>query len=184
MTALGAGAVLSVSLPDPASAALDSTPPSESFDNSDYATEWGERYQTFELINAERARRGAAPLIWHRRIAQVAQWKCADMEARAYSSHPMPAGACFEGTCAPGETYIWDWLGVAGVPWGPYGGENLWQAPATGDQMAETALFAFSQSPSHLANMLNPQWRFCGIGMLFSPRVNGVHVVQVFAMGG
>jgi uncharacterized protein YkwD len=144
-----------------------------------YAALPGERTQLLDEINRSRAEVGVPPLSWHQRAADVAQWRCEDMEARRFSAHQVPAGACFEGRCWSEPIFCWDVLTAIGVHWQNVG-ENLWLGPSLEHDMAETSNRVFAGSGSHYAAMIEPAFTHCGIGMAFCSWANGCHVVEIF----
>lgn len=102
------------------------------------------------LLNAERARRGAAPLAMDPTLTQMASSKAAYMAANGYASHYVP-----------GYTYP----GLA---------ENL-----TGAPNVSFAHALFLASPSHARTMLDPRYTAVGIGVA-PARNGGVLVVELF----
>ncbi|MBI3971500.1 MAG: hypothetical protein HY332_09445 [Chloroflexi bacterium] len=138
-----------------------------------------EERQLVDLINGSRVAAGVGPVAIDQRVMDVARWRAEDMNARQYSSHVIPAGACYRGTCWNRDIYVWDVLTAAGVPW-RWAGENLWLGGGPDDQMAEAANSVFLGSPSHRANMLDAQWTHVGTGMAHYVWTNGTHVVEVF----
>jgi uncharacterized protein YkwD len=140
-----------------------------------------EELQLVGLINGARSAAGLGQLSVEQRVMDVARWRTVHWAAPHYSSHEIPAGACYRGTCWDRPVYVWDILGSVGI--GGMVGENLWLGGGAPDQLAESAQVAFSGSPSHLANMLGADWHFAGTGMApvpWSPAVGATHVVEVF----
>jgi uncharacterized protein YkwD len=154
-------------------------PPTATASGFDYAALPGERTQLLDLINGSRAAVRVAPLTWHARLAELAQWRAEDMQARHYSSHLIPAGACFEGHCFSQPVYFWDVASAIGLHWSA-AGENLWQGGDYRDQLAEVSNQVFAGSPSHYALMTDPAMTHAGTGMYRYTWTNGTHTVEVF----
>ena len=102
------------------------------------------------LLNAERARRGAAPLAIDPALSEMASSKASYMVANGYASHYVP-----------GYTYP----GVA---------ENL-----TGAPNVQFAHALFLASPSHARTMLDPRYSEVGIGVAPAGN-GGVLVIELF----
>ena len=131
------------------------------------------------LINGSRAEVGAGPVSIDEALMAVARWRAEDMNARHYSSHLIPAGACYAGRCWNTDIYVWDVLSAIGIHWGNVG-ENLWQGGGPEGDVAESANYVFLNSPPHRGNMLNPEWTKAGTGISYYHWTNGNHVVEVF----
>lgn len=102
-----------------------------------------------EMVNRERADAGLEPLAPDPELTEVARRHAADMFARGYFSHVTPEGADpFDRINAAGLTY-------------QVAGENLALAPTL-----ETAHTGLMESPGHRANILRPQFRRVGIGIV------------------
>ncbi len=101
------------------------------------------------LINHERTTRGLASLTLNDRARDVARAYSTDMFARGYFSHISPEGK------SP-----FDRMKAGGVPFGA-AGENLALAPTL--QLAHDGLM---KSPGHRANILSPNYRTVGIGIV------------------
>ena len=132
-----------------------------------------------DLINVSRASVGARSLSIDQRIMDIARWRAEDMDARRYSGHVIPAGACYAGRCWNSSIYVWDVLSAAGIPWA-HAAENLWQAGGLTSNFAEVANEVFLDSSSHRLNMLDPQWTHAGAGIAPYRWTNGTHVVEIF----
>jgi uncharacterized membrane protein required for colicin V production len=104
------------------------------------------------LLNAERRRRGLAPLRMDERLRQLARKHSADMLVRGYFGHENPEGR------SP-----FDRMRVAGVSFHA-AGENIAFAPSV-----STAHTGLMNSPGHRANILNPAFHRVGIGAMKAP---------------
>lgn len=102
-----------------------------------------------ELVNAERARYGLPALKTNPQLVQLARLKAKDMVENNYFSHTSPTyGSPFEMMRAFGVTYS-------------FAGENL-----AGASTVEAAHQALMNSPGHRANILNPNFKEVGIGVV------------------
>ncbi|OGG24275.1 hypothetical protein A3A79_03755 [Candidatus Gottesmanbacteria bacterium RIFCSPLOWO2_01_FULL_43_11b] len=102
-----------------------------------------------ELVNSERAKVGAPALIIDMKITAVARAHSRDMFERAYFSHISPEG-----------TDVGDRLSAGGVSF-TYAGENLAYAPDL-----PTAHQGLMDSEEHRRNILDPEFRRIGIGVI------------------
>ncbi|MEK7581190.1 MAG: CvpA family protein [Patescibacteria group bacterium] len=103
--------------------------------------------QMFALVNEERMKAGARPLVLRDNLAEVARAHSRDMFARGYFSH-----------FSPESKDIGDRLGAADISY-TYAGENLALAPSV--QRAHTGLV---NSEGHKRNILDPAFTKIGIG--------------------
>jgi len=103
----------------------------------------------FDLVNAERIKVGLKPLKWDVKIRDVARAHSRDMFERRYFSHINPEGKD-----------VGDRLTDAGISFF-IAGENLAYAPDV--LRAHEGLM---NSPGHRANILNPDYRKIGIGVV------------------
>ncbi len=118
--------------------------------------------QMINLVNQERARRGLAPLKVNLDVVKVARLKARDMVENNYFSHTSPTyGSPF------------DMLRQLGISY-RYAGENLAGAPTV-----EIAHQNLMNSPGHRANILNPNFKEIGIGVVSSSRYGKIFV-QMF----
>jgi len=101
------------------------------------------------LLNHERTTRGLSALTLNLKTRAVARNYSADMFARGYFSHINPEGK-----------NPFDRMKAGGVQYGS-AGENLALAPTL--QLAHTGLM---NSPGHRANILSPNYRTVGIGIV------------------
>lgn len=101
-----------------------------------------------ELVNAERAKAGLAPLTLDLELTKMAAAKAEDMRDNNYFSHESPVyGSPFEMMNAFGIRYS-------------YAGENI----AAGQRTPEEVMEAWMNSPGHRANILNENYTHIGIG--------------------
>lgn len=99
--------------------------------------------------NAERAKRGLAPLRPNDRLSRAAALKARDMFARQYWAHVAPNG-----------TTPWYWLKAAGYEYA-VAGENL----ARGFGSADAAMTAWMSSPDHRKNILGEKYGDAGFAV-------------------
>lgn len=143
------------------------------------------------LINKERKKRHLSALAWNDALSAIARKHSSDMAKRSYFSHFSPEGHDFsyrykqEGyTCAlpaDGRIYL--------------GAENIfqnnlydrivyvndaayyeWNSMA---KIAETTVQGWMNSPGHRKNILTPDWKSEGIGVVISPD-DKVYITQNF----
>lgn len=120
-----------------------------------------EEQQMLDLINSERVKKGVKPLIADSRLVKAARLKSQDMIDNDYFAHESAKyGAPSELVAAQGVSYHCV-------------GENLARSGTV--QQAHRGLMG---SPGHRQNILNPQFRLIGIGIIKGRR--GVTVSQEF----
>jgi uncharacterized protein YkwD len=119
--------------------------------------------QMLEFLNKERAKAGLKPLAMDEELTKVARKHSADMLARGYFSHYSPEGK-----------NAFDRLRGEKIPF-LLAGENLAFAPTV--KIAHTGLM---NSPGHRANILRPQFRKVGIGIMDAGS-RGLMVTQKFS---
>ncbi len=118
--------------------------------------------QMLTLVNAERQKRGLAPLIMDEELQEVARDHAADMLKRGYFSHYTPEGL------SP-----FDRMAEHDVEY-QYAGENLAFAPDV-----TIAMDGLMKSPGHKANILSSNYGRVGIGVL-DAGIYGEMFVQEF----
>jgi len=118
--------------------------------------------QLLDLLNAERAKRGLQPLVADAKLTQVARQHSEEMLKLHYFAHESQA------TGSP-----FDRMGRAGIRY-RVAGENLAFAP--NPERAHTGLM---NSPEHRANILRPEFRKVGIGVI-NGGLSGLMVTQNF----
>lgn len=123
-----------------------------------------------EKTNAERQRRGLAPLTLSPDLSFAAQNKAKDMFAKNYWAHTSPDGKV-----------PWEFIINAGYRY-IYAGENL----AKDFQTSDSVLDAWMASPTHRANVLRPEYKDIGFAVV-NGKLNGEEttlVVQMFGTSG
>lgn len=105
--------------------------------------------QMFTMVNKERTSRGFDALSFSEELANVGRAHCRDMFARGYFSHYTPEGL------SP-----FDRMSAISINFN-YAGENLALAPNV-----DLAMNGLMQSPGHKANILSPQFKKIGIGVI------------------
>lgn len=118
-----------------------------------------------QLSNAERAKVNAPPFKEHELLMKAAQ---------DYAAVLAP-GPCFEHTCPPVPA-LRDRVNNAKYPNAVRIGENI----AAGDMTAEAVVAGWMNSPGHRANILNPEFKEIGVGVLLGAGEFGIYWVQVF----
>lgn len=143
------------------------------------------------LINAERRKRGLAPLDWDEALARVARGHSRDMAKRNFFSHNSPEGHDFSFRYAAGNY-------KCGVRVGSViytGAENIFQnnlydsvTTVNGreyfgwnseEEIAETTVGGWMKSTGHRKNILTPHWGREGIGVAVTPD-GKVYITQNF----
>lgn len=118
--------------------------------------------QIFSLVNEARLEAGLAPLAWSEALASVGRDHAQEMYVTGYFSHTSPkTGTVGDRVSAAGIGYV-------------IVGENL--ALAADAVGVHEGLMS---SPSHRENILRPEFRRLGIGVIDGP--TGLMVVQVFS---
>jgi len=117
--------------------------------------------EIFELLNRARVEAGLEPLEWSDRLAAVGEGHATEMYLNGYFAHDSPV---------TGD--VGDRLFAAGIVY-RIAGENLALA-ATADDVHHGLM----GSPGHRANILGPDYRELGIGVVVGPL--GLMTVQVF----
>lgn len=116
----------------------------------------------FNMVNAERVKRGVTALTWRNDLVPVARAHAQDMWERKYFSHFSPEGKD-----------VGDRLNEGGIKY-QLAGENLALAPTL--QTAHTGLM---NSEGHRRNILDPEFKKVGIGVIDNG-IYGKMFVQIF----
>jgi len=117
------------------------------------------------FVNQTRQSVGLKPLAENEKLNQAAEMKAQNMVQNNYFAHTSPAGI------SP-----WYWFGQAGYKY-KYAGENL----AIGFFESEEVYNAWINSPSHKANIVNPNYTEVGTAIMSAPaQGNSIIVVQEF----
>lgn len=144
-----------------------------------------------EAINRERKKHGLGPLIWDDRLARVARRHSADMAKRSYFSHVSPEGRDFavryrrEGYACSVRKKNTVYTGAENIFQ-----NNLYDSVTTvngrryydwnsADEISETTVAGWMQSPGHRKNILTPHWGKEGIGVNIT-RDGKVYITQNF----
>lgn len=124
---------------------------------------------TVDLINAQRAAVGVAPLGRDETLMGIARARVADMVARGYTGHSDPV---------TGEGLARKLMRAAGYT-SNFLGENWYGTINPPPKNAEVAMNWFMTDPPHSKNILNPNFVGVGVGIGF----NGQQwlLIQVFA---
>lgn len=119
----------------------------------------------FDAINRERAAHNLEPLQLKPVLVEVARMRSQDMTQKGYFGHFHPDGiSAFELLSAAGVTFA-------------AGGENLAKVGGDTNHSVRSAIQALMRSPSHRDNILNPRYRYIGVG-----GVTGDKGVTIFTM--
>lgn len=118
--------------------------------------------EMFKLVNEEREKNGVPKLTWRNELVPVARAHAEDMWRRKYFAHTSPDGKS-----------VSDRLKDAKVSY-MIAGENLAQAPTL-----ETSHTGLMNSEGHRANILNPEFKRVGIGVI-DDKYYGKMFVQIF----
>lgn len=119
------------------------------------------------LINEERQKSGLAPLSVNTKLDQAARLKAQDMVLNDYFAHTSPAGI------SP-----WHWFSKSGYDY-QLAGENL----AIDFNDAQAVIKAWMNSPSHRANILNPNFSEIGVAIESGILNNRETVFCVLSLG-
>lgn len=143
------------------------------------------------LINREREKHGLSPLAGDDVLARIARGHSKDMASRRYFSHDSPEGHDFsfryrqEGyTCSlrigntihMGAENIFQNIRFNSIT--TVNGEAFYDWNSE-EQVAETTVRGWMDSPGHRKNILTPHWRSEGIGVFLSPD-DKVYITQNF----
>lgn len=116
------------------------------------------------LVNGERARNGLPALAWGSSTAGASETRANELIS-AYS-HTRPNGQ--------------KWDTVISIPEGNYAGENI--AAGAGVPSPSTVVAAWMNSPSHRANILNSNYKFMSVGIVFNASTsNKIYWAQIFS---
>jgi Ca2+-binding RTX toxin-like protein len=126
--------------------------------------------QVLALVNAERLSRGLSALAADVQLSFAAKFHSGQMAKRALAAHALG------GVTAPTPSSRLDLVGYES--WNLYG-ENV----AVGFTSAPDVVAAWMNSPSHQANILNPNFTEIGIGVV-ADKFGNLYWTQVFADQG
>lgn len=116
-----------------------------------------------ELVNQERLKAGLLPLKWNDTLAAAATAYAQEMAARNFFAHNSPEGTTPVERARRAGYPAYGWGGL-------YVGENL----ARGFSTAEGAMQGWMASDGHRKNILLPEYRETGVGVVTAP--NGTKV--------
>lgn len=117
-----------------------------------------------ELTNKEREEQGLKPLVWNEQLARTARAHSRDMVERGFFAHNNPDGQT-----------PFDRMKAAGINYS-IAAENI----AAGQATPELAVEEWMNSPGHRRNILNPELRELGVGLVRGG-VYGIYWTQNFA---
>jgi len=115
---------------------------------------------TIDLINAQRAAAGVAPLARDETLMGIARARVADMVARGYTGHNDPV---------TGAPLAREWMRAAGYT-SPYLGENWYGSIKSPPAIVDVAMGWFMTDPPHARNILSPNYVAVGIGIGYNGR--------------
>lgn len=110
-------------------------------------------------VNEQRRKVGAPPLAMNPDLQQAAQAHAQDMLARGYFAHKSPSG-----------TTVRERSRRAGYEWRTIG-ENI----AEGQTSVDEVMTTWMDSPGHRQNILNPNFRELGVGLVLGKTRSGEH---------
>ncbi len=115
---------------------------------------------TIDLINAQRAGAGAAPLTRDETLMGIARARVADMTARGYTGHNDPV---------TGEPMARAMMRAAGYT-SVYLGENWYGSINAPPTIVDVAMTWFMTDPPHARNILSPNFVWVGVGLGYNGR--------------
>ncbi len=122
------------------------------------------REEVLDIVNEQRAREGAAPVVLDAKLCDVAQIKAEEMAKLSYFSHESPTyGSPFEMMKTFGITYR-------------TAGENI----AMGQRTAAEVMIAWMNSEGHRKNILKADYTGIGIGVYADEKTGYKYWVQQF----
>lgn len=135
--------------------------------------------QMLSLINQERQSRGLVPLSLELRLNDSSEDHSAWMQASGIFSHTGAGGSsATQRMQAAGFTFAGNWSSAENIAWQSERG-----APGISDDVTDLHV-ALMNSPGHRANILTPEFRYIGIGIVEAPfggAPDAVLVTQNFA---
>jgi len=133
------------------------------FKTSDFSIDQQKEDEMLQLVNKEREKAGLQPLVMDNLIRNVARAHSMDMVQKGYFAHEDPSGL------SPYERLV-----LAKVNF-KIAGENLALAPTI-----DLAQIGLMNSPTHRANILDPEYGRVGIGVIDAGPY-GLMITQDFA---
>lgn len=123
----------------------------------------------FDQLNQLRRQKGLLELEWSDRLAELATIHSADMAANKFFDHRGSDGSMVDERAD--RLHLGAWLGI---------GENIAFMQNFADPVG-TAIEKWLESPSHRNNMLSPQWKETGVGVVVT-RDGRYYFTQVFLL--
>lgn len=125
-------------------------------------SEWKD--EVLKLVNNERKKAGLGSLAWGSSTAAAAETRAKELMTKY--SHTRPNGS--------------EWKTVLKIPEGNYAGENI--AAGAGVPSPSTVVKAWMNSPSHKANILNPNYKYMSVGLIYNANsTNKIFWAQLFS---
>jgi uncharacterized protein YkwD len=119
----------------------------------------------FRQLNAIRADHGLVPLRVNTRLAAAAEQHSREMADDGYFDHNSVDGTSFSARLAR-------WYPVAGFRSWSVAENMLWWSPSV---EPSGAVAKWMRSPMHRANILNPDWRDIGVGVVHTASAGGTY---------
>lgn len=124
-------------------------------------------HRVLEAVNQERRRCGLRPLRWSAPLARAAQAHSQDMAERQFLGHVNPDGYTPADRVRLAGARHFRWIAEnVGVHW-------------SGPHPARSVVQGWMASPPHRANILNPRFRYTGIGVSVSSK-GAFYFTEVF----
>lgn len=106
-------------------------------------------------VNHDRALLGVPPLIAPPSLMEIAFLRAEDLAARAYLD-----------SLGPGESNAAAWRLLVAAGYGGAMAENLFASTESVGQLADAAMAAWMGSPAHRQVILDPRYRYIGVGLM------------------
>ncbi|MBQ2638838.1 CAP domain-containing protein [Candidatus Saccharibacteria bacterium] len=120
--------------------------------------------EVLKLVNNERAKNGLPGLAWGSSTASASETRARELVSKY--AHTRPDGS--------------EWKTVLNIPEGNYAGENI--AAGAGVPSPSTVVNAWMNSASHRANILNSNFRYMSVGIVFDINsANKIYWAQIFS---
>ena len=125
-------------------------------------SEWKD--EVLKLTNNERKKAGLSTLSWGSSTASASETRVKELVEKY--SHTRPNGS--------------EWKTTLKIPDGNYAGENI--AAGAGVPSPSTVVAAWMASPSHKANILNKNYKYLSVGIVFDQNSsNKIYWAQIFS---
>ena len=120
--------------------------------------------EVLKLVNNERSKNGLPSLAWGSSTASASETRAKELVSNY--SHTRPNGS--------------EWKTVLNIPEGNYAGENV--AAGAGVPSPSTVVSAWMNSQSHRANILNGNFKYMSVGIVFDANSqNKIYWAQIFS---